>query len=318
MRQADNQAAAPLNTEPRWPAGYVDVLRQAGAQEKTIPYCIGWVRRFFAENPGRNRRDLSRAEIETFLSGLLRRPEFTNWHIQQARNALELYYEQFRGIALAPRPDVPIPHEDAPPRSATLSSIPIQQTRMEREPTALPECYSEAQSAVKGDICVTGMSHYGRQPAKIPADAQRGFLQESNDRRQWQPGTTNGRADGVEPIPPEMVPTGLAQRGRGGTRPSQNTDGVEPSFAKATAGAPVPPKTGGVNWPVLADKIKECLRVEHYSYRTEQTYLAWIRRYVMFHEWRKPSTLGAGEIRAFLRHLAMDAQVASSTQNQAA
>jgi integron integrase len=81
--------------------------------------------------------------------------------------------------------------------------------------------------------------------------------------------------------------------------------------------APVKPPPGSVNWPLLADKLKECLRVEHYSYRTEQTYLAWIRRYVMFHRWQKPSTLGAADVHAFLRHLAMDEQVASSTQNQA-
>ena len=276
MRQADNQAAAPLNTEPRWPAGYVDVLRQAGAQEKTIPYCIGWVRRFFAENPGRNRRDLSRAEIETFLHGLLARPEFTNWHIQQARNALELYYEQFRGIALDPRPDVPLAHEYAPSRSATPVTSPSPRKRMELVSVESPVNYSDVQSSVKGEFCVTGNSHSGEKGRRIPAEA----------------GTTNGRADGVKPVPPGDA---------------HDADGEEP----------VPQKPGSVNWPILADKIKESLRIEHYSYRTEQTYLAWIRRYVMFHEWRKPSTLGAGEIRAFLRHLAMDAQVASSTQNQA-
>jgi hypothetical protein len=81
--------------------------------------------------------------------------------------------------------------------------------------------------------------------------------------------------------------------------------------------SPVKPSPQSVNWALLADKLKECLRMEHYSYRTEQTYLAWIRRYVMFHGWRKPSTLGAAEVHAFLRHLAMDQQVASSTQNQA-
>jgi integron integrase len=59
------------------------------------------------------------------------------------------------------------------------------------------------------------------------------------------------------------------------------------------------------------------LRLEHYSYRTEQAYVAWIRRFVAFHQWRKPSTLGAENVQAFLRHLAMDKQVASSTQNQA-
>lgn len=90
MRQDENRDAAPLNTEPHWPIGYIEVLRQAGAQEKTIPYCLDRVRRFFTEPPGRNRRDHGRAEIEAFLRGLLVRPEFTHWHIQQARNASNL------------------------------------------------------------------------------------------------------------------------------------------------------------------------------------------------------------------------------------
>ena len=59
------------------------------------------------------------------------------------------------------------------------------------------------------------------------------------------------------------------------------------------------------------------MRIEHYSYATEKTYIAWIGRYVAFHGWRKPSTLEAPDVRAFLKHLAVDAQVASSTQNQA-
>jgi len=57
--------------------------------------------------------------------------------------------------------------------------------------------------------------------------------------------------------------------------------------------------------------------MEHYAYRTEQTYLGWIRQFVVFHKWRKPSTLEAKDVHAFLRYLAMDQQVASSTQNQA-
>jgi hypothetical protein len=124
MRQDGNRAAAPLNTEPRWPEGYVRVLRETGAQEKTIPYCQGWVRRFFAENPGRRRRDLGRTEIEVFLSGLAVRPGVTNWHVQQARDSLELYYEQFRGIALDPRPDVPVPHAGPPVTAKTAPPAP--------------------------------------------------------------------------------------------------------------------------------------------------------------------------------------------------
>lgn len=74
---------------------------------------------------------------------------------------------------------------------------------------------------------------------------------------------------------------------------------------------------GKVDWRALEAKVVECLRLEHYSYRTEQTYLAWIRRFVEFHGWRKPSQLCAADVTAFLKHLALDMQVASSTQNQA-
>ena len=100
--------AAPLNPSPRWPSGYVEVLREAGAQEKTIPFCLGWVRRFFAAHPGRRRRDLGRAQIEAFLRSTANHPGVSNWQMQQARDALETYYERFRGIALAPRPDGPV------------------------------------------------------------------------------------------------------------------------------------------------------------------------------------------------------------------
>ena len=85
----------------------------------------------------------------------------------------------------------------------------------------------------------------------------------------------------------------------------------------AVPSATKPGAPGTVNWTVLSDKLKACFRMEHYAYRTEQSYLGWIRRYVMFHGWRKPSTLGADDVHAFLRHLAVDEQVASSTQNLA-
>jgi hypothetical protein len=118
MRQDGVRAAAPVNPAPRWPAGYIEALREAGAKEKTIPYCLGWVRRFFAEHPGRSRRDLGRQEIEAFLGGLAAEPGVTNWRVQQARDALELYYGQFRGIALDPRPLTPTCH-GVPPAANT-------------------------------------------------------------------------------------------------------------------------------------------------------------------------------------------------------
>ena len=90
MPQTTRRTVAPVNTEPQWPGGYVAVLRETGAQEKTIPYYIAWVRRFFARYPGR-RRDLGRGEIELFLAEIAGRGDTSNWQVQQARDALELY-----------------------------------------------------------------------------------------------------------------------------------------------------------------------------------------------------------------------------------
>ncbi len=71
------------------------------------------------------------------------------------------------------------------------------------------------------------------------------------------------------------------------------------------------------NPPKLLDQVREKLRVKHYSIRTEQVYLDWIRRYILFHNKRHPKDLGAREVEAFLTHLAVAGKVAASTQNQA-
>jgi integron integrase len=69
--------------------------------------------------------------------------------------------------------------------------------------------------------------------------------------------------------------------------------------------------------PRLLDQVREAIRVRHYSYRTEQQYVAWIRRFVLFHDKRHPMTMGGPEVTEFLTHLAADRNVAASTQNQA-
>jgi site-specific recombinase XerD len=69
--------------------------------------------------------------------------------------------------------------------------------------------------------------------------------------------------------------------------------------------------------PRLFDRIRECLRLKHYSYRTEQQYLHWIRRYILFHNMRHPKEMGADEVRAFLNDLTVVRNVAAATQNQA-
>jgi integron integrase len=67
----------------------------------------------------------------------------------------------------------------------------------------------------------------------------------------------------------------------------------------------------------LLDQVRETLRVKHYSYRTEKTYVDWITRFIIFHQKRHPREMGMLEINAFLTHLATQRNVAASTQNQA-
>ena len=83
----------------------------------------------------------------------------------------------------------------------------------------------------------------------------------------------------------------------------------------------VPPnfsdKSTTANSPKLLDQVRGKLRVKHYSIRTEQTYVDWIKRYILFHGKRHPKDMGARDVEAFLTHLAVAGKVAASTQNQA-
>ncbi len=67
----------------------------------------------------------------------------------------------------------------------------------------------------------------------------------------------------------------------------------------------------------LLDQVSDAIRRLHYSRRTEESYVQWIRRHIYFHDKRHPATLGEPDITAFLNHLAVDRSVAASTQNQA-
>lgn len=69
--------------------------------------------------------------------------------------------------------------------------------------------------------------------------------------------------------------------------------------------------------PKLLDQVREAARLRHLSLRTEQAYVGWIRRYVLFHEKRYPRDTGMEEIRAFLADLAVRRRVSASTQRQA-
>lgn len=69
--------------------------------------------------------------------------------------------------------------------------------------------------------------------------------------------------------------------------------------------------------PKLLDRVREKIRTKHYSHRTEDTYCEWIKRFILFHHKRHPAEMGGDEVAAFLTHLAVNRNVAASTQNQA-
>lgn len=81
------------------------------------------------------------------------------------------------------------------------------------------------------------------------------------------------------------------------------------AMRETTPPAPRPPR--------LLARVREAVRARHYSRRTEKAYVGWTRRYILFHNKRHPSEMGAAEVTQYLSSLAVQGQVAASTQNQA-
>ena len=69
--------------------------------------------------------------------------------------------------------------------------------------------------------------------------------------------------------------------------------------------------------PKLLDQVRQAIRTRHYSPRTEETYVGWIKRFIFFHNRRHPAEMGEQDIARFLSSLATESHVSSSTQNQA-
>jgi integron integrase len=102
-QQLKRGQVAPYNPNPRWPTGYFRVLQELGVEAPRRPFYVHWVRRFFnTQQKGKRRGELGRGEIETFIQALTADPGVADWQVARARDALEVYYEQFRGIALEP------------------------------------------------------------------------------------------------------------------------------------------------------------------------------------------------------------------------
>ena len=87
-------------------------------------------------------------------------------------------------------------------------------------------------------------------------------------------------------------------------------------YARTVHGGIWPCGTKAKKSPFLI-RVREVIRTRHYSIRTEQSYVHWVKRFILFHGKRHPTELGETEVAAFLTHLAVNRQVSPSTQNQA-
>jgi len=67
--------------------------------------------------------------------------------------------------------------------------------------------------------------------------------------------------------------------------------------------------------PKLLDRVRDKIRTKRYSYRTEQQYVGWIRRYIRFHGTRHPAELSAPHVERLLTHLAIEEKVSCSTSS---
>lgn len=79
----------------------------------------------------------------------------------------------------------------------------------------------------------------------------------------------------------------------------------------------MPANTSLKQSPKLLDQVRGKIRLKHYSIRTEEAYVDWIKRFVLHFDKRHPAEMGAREVEAFLTHLAVHGRVAAATQNQA-
>lgn len=90
--------------------------------------------------------------------------------------------------------------------------------------------------------------------------------------------------------------------------------GPRPFVRPSLGPRPHPPVDGK---PRLLDRVREAIRARRYSPRTEDAYVAWIKRFIFFHNKRHPAEMAEPEINAFLTRLAVKEKVSASTQNQA-
>lgn len=94
--------------------------------------------------------------------------------------------------------------------------------------------------------------------------------------------------------------------------PQSSQSGFDAQRTAATSA-----RHGQFSEPQFLDQVAHACRVKHLAYRTEQSYVSWLKRFILFHNKRHPNEMGPPEVRAFLTHLAVNRTASASTQNQA-
>lgn len=147
------------------------------------------------------------------------------------------------------------------------------------------------------DDCVDG-ADLGRDPLEGEPQGNADEGAAWREEQEPPPPEDDGDGDGADP----GEGGGHAERGK---KAAQREEHVSPD------GWLVPEN------PNLLDMMKAALRRVHYSLRTENSYVAWVKRFVIFHGMRWPHTMGRPEVEQFLNHLAADQRICASSQNQA-
>ncbi len=136
-RNFERLPVATFNPNPKWPGDYFEVLAEAGVPERQHSFYAHWVRQFFNRNPGRSRRSLGVKEIAGFLGELKSDDGMESWQVEQARTALIVYYEQFRGIALGDLSVLDAPAEESATQSREAVNMKAEPERRIPPPRAV-------------------------------------------------------------------------------------------------------------------------------------------------------------------------------------
>src|SRR5262249_54290253 len=136
----------------------------------------------------------------------------------------------------------------------------------------------------------------------------------------WPPSPSLDAVSERLPGPPDRNSCEIPRLDSGairGTRAGDAAGAYGASFAHTTSSSIVALHQTPPRPPKLLDHVRAALRTRHHSRRTEEAYLGWVRRFIIFHGLRHPRDMGEPEIAGYLSHLAVDGRVSASTQNQA-